>query len=414
MKSPFNSDWQETTVGTFCPFLYGKGLPETVRKPGNIPVVSSAGIIGSHDESLVKTGGIVIGRKGTVGSLTLLDRPFWPIDTSFYVPDGPKQRDLRFTFYLLKTLGLHKMNSDSAVPGLNRDNAHQRIICVPELKEQKSIAAVLGALDDKIELNRRMNATLEAMARALFKSWFVDFDPVRAKMEGKQPFGMDAATAALFPSRFVSSALGDIPEGWNVGVIRDLCERVESGGTPSRKESTYWDTGLIPWLTSGEVRQKIVLDTNQKITQYGLDNSNAKLWPRLTTVVAMYGATAGQVTLLGNTMSANQACCALIPRNNTVSFVFLKTSQSVSEYEGQATGSAQQNLNQTIVANLLSIVPQSKILEAFEAMTSPYIRSMIQSTNEIKYIERKRDYLLPKLVSGDIRIADVEKFLKVT
>ena len=198
-------DWEETTVGVFCPFLYGKGLPETARKPGNIPVVSSAGVTGSHEEPLVRTGGIVIGRKGTVGSLTLLNRPFWPIDTSFYIPDEPSQRDLRFTFYLLKTLGLHKMNSDSAVPGLNRDNAHQRIICVPDLKEQRAIAAVLGALDDKIELNRQMNATLEAMARALFKSWFVDFDPVRAKMEDKQPFGMDAATAALFPSRLVPS-----------------------------------------------------------------------------------------------------------------------------------------------------------------------------------------------------------------
>jgi len=295
---------------------------------------------------------------------------------------------------------------------LNLRDISELKIPMPSEKERNAITAVLGALDDKIELNRRMNTTLEAMARALFKSWFVDFDPVRAKMEGKQPFGMDAATAALFPSRLVPSPLGDIPEGWNIGTIRDFCKRVESGGTPSRNQTAYWDKGTIPWLTSGEVRQKIVLDTKEKITQSGLDGSNAKIWPSLTTVVAMYGATAGQVTLLGKQMSANQACCALIPKDSTASFVFLKTSQSVSEYEGQATGSAQQNLNQSIVANLPSVVPQSKVLEIFETMISPYIRSMIQNTNEIEYIEKIRDYLLPKLISGDIRIPDAEKFLE--
>src|SRR5690606_31442570 len=121
-----------------------------------------------------------------------------------------------FKYYLLKSLGLDRMNADSAVPGLNRDAAHARAIRVPPLSEQRAIAHILGTLDDKIELNRRMNATLEAIARAILKSWFVDFDPVHAKARGEQPYGMDADTAALFPDAFEDSELGPIPAGWGI------------------------------------------------------------------------------------------------------------------------------------------------------------------------------------------------------
>ena len=170
-------EWVEATVGDFCPFQYGKGLPERNRIPGPYPVFGSNGQVGSHHKPLVDEPGIVIGRKGTVGAVHFSDCPFWPIDTTFYVVSAD-YRDLRFTYYLLQSLELDRMNADSAVPGLNREAAHARKILVPPLPEQRAIAHILGTLDDKIELNRRMNETLEAMTQAIFKSWFVDFDPV--------------------------------------------------------------------------------------------------------------------------------------------------------------------------------------------------------------------------------------------
>ena len=247
------NEWKASTVGDFCPFIYGKALPERSRIPGVFPVISSAGISGSHNEPLVTTGGIVIGRKGTVGSVTLSKSAFWPIDTAFYIADEP-QRDLRFTYYLLKTLELNRMNSDSAVPGLNRENAHARKIFVPGLKEQRAIAHILGTLDDKIELNRQQNATLEAMARALFKAWFVDFEPVRAKMEGRwQPGqslpGLPAHLYDLFPDRLVESELGEIPEGW---LWVPASELVEFNPTELLRKGTvapYLDMAALP--TSG-------------------------------------------------------------------------------------------------------------------------------------------------------------------
>ena len=120
-------EWAETTVGDFSPFHYGKGLPESRRQLGNIPVYGSNGRVGWHNEALVKGPGVIIGRKGSVGTIHYSDRPFWPIDTTFYVLDD-NTRDLRFTYYLLQTLSLERMNADSAVPGLNRNDVHARKI----------------------------------------------------------------------------------------------------------------------------------------------------------------------------------------------------------------------------------------------------------------------------------------------
>ena len=236
----YGTGWVLTTVGDFCPFKYGKGLPERDRKVGLVPVISSAGHVGYHSTAHVLSSGIVIGRKGTVGSITFSERPFWPIDTTFFVEDDPIRRDIRFTYYLLTTLGLSQMNTDSAVPGLNRDNAHVLAVKVPPIWEQRAIASTLQSLDDRITLLRETNATLEAIAQALFKSWFVDFDPVRARMEGRLPVGMDEATAALFPDSFEESELGFVPRGWRVGTVGEFFVLTMGQSPPG---DTYNETG---------------------------------------------------------------------------------------------------------------------------------------------------------------------------
>ena len=177
-----------------------------------MPVIGSNGIIGYHDTPLTKGPTIVIGRKGTVGAVHYSPVPCWPIDTIFFITGGDSDL-LKFRYYAIKSLPLQEMNADSAVPGLNRNAAHACLVRVPDEAEQRTIAHVLGTLDDKIELNRRMNETLEAMARALFKSLFVDFDPVRAKMEGcwrrgEALPGLPTEHYDLFPDRLVESELG--------------------------------------------------------------------------------------------------------------------------------------------------------------------------------------------------------------
>ena len=207
-----SNGWREVTLGDFAPFTYGKGLRTDDRIPsGDVPVIGSNGIIGFHDTPLTNGPTIVIGRKGTVGAVHYSPIPCWPIDTTFFIT-GDDPDLLKFRYYALKDLPLQEMNSDSAVPGLNRDNAHACLVRVPGDAEQRAIAHVLGTLDDKIELNRRMNETLEAMARALFKSWFVDFEPVRAKMEGRWRRG--ESLSGLPPSTTTSSRTGWWTRSW--------------------------------------------------------------------------------------------------------------------------------------------------------------------------------------------------------
>ena len=308
------------------------------------------------------------------------------------------------------------------------------VVNYPQSKsEQKAIAHILGSLDDKIELNRQTNQTLEAMAQALFKSWFVDFDPVidnalaagneipdalqdRAnarKALGDKRKALPEDVRGLFPSSFVhSEELGWIPEGWEVGSIKNLCEKVESGGTPSRKNSAYWEDGAIPWLTSGEVNQDIIIKTKNFITFVGLENSSAKIWPKMSTIVAMYGATAGKITLLACKTSANQACCALIPNNNSKAFVYYKAKDSVSKYESRARGSAQQNLNKSIVSDLESLIPSNKILDSFEKKAMKILDKLIANKIMNLHLEDLRDTLLPKLISGELRIPEAEKLVE--
>ena len=168
------------TLGEVLELKRGYDLPRRQRSPGSVPLVSSSGITDYHVESKVKGPGVITGRYGTLGKVYFVPEDFWPLNTTLYVRDF-KGNDPRFIAYCLSELDFSAYSDKAAVPGLNRNHLHEAPVRVPPLTEQRAIAHILGTLDDKIELNRRMNQTLEEMARALFKSWFVDFDPVRAK-----------------------------------------------------------------------------------------------------------------------------------------------------------------------------------------------------------------------------------------
>ncbi len=171
------SEWKETTLGDIINFRRGHDLPKTEMKEGKIPVVGSNGIIGFHDISTTKAPCVSIGRSGNVGTPLIINQDCWAHNTTLYIDDF-KGNDPYYIFYHLGTLNLKDYGGGSAVPTLNRNHIHPIPTKIPPLPEQKAIAHILGTLDEKIELNRQLNQTLEAMAQALFKSWFVDFDPV--------------------------------------------------------------------------------------------------------------------------------------------------------------------------------------------------------------------------------------------
>jgi type I restriction enzyme S subunit len=199
--------------------------------------------------------------------------------------------DPQFAFYWFSSKQMvqyiQQRNTGSSVPLINLGVLRSLPMPLPPLPEQRRIAHILGALDDKIELNGRMNETLEAMARALFKSWFVDFDPVRAKAEGRDT-GLPAHIAGLFPNSFAESRLGIVPAGWLVRPLSDCCRRIFSGGTPNTQSQSYWN-GALPWLSSGETRTRFITDTEKTITQRGVENSSTRLARANSTVIASAG-----------------------------------------------------------------------------------------------------------------------------
>lgn len=272
-------------------------------------------------------------------------------------------------------------------------------ILLPNPAEQKLIASFFKTIDAKIELNQRMNETLDGIGRAIFKSLFVDFN---------QAPGTGNRAHPLSP-RSTRSKIGFIPSGWRAGTIRDCCTRIENGGTPLKSETGYWRPAVVPWLTSGEVRQKIVFETENRISEIGLLNSSAKLWPAGTTVVAMYGATAGQTTYLAEEMSANQACCGLVPKDNFGFYIYLHLSKSMAGLANMARGSAQQNLSQQLIADFPIIIPSEDVLCAFNSLCDSLFQQWIHNLRNSRSLTALRDQLLPRLVSGEIHIKQAEK-----
>ncbi|MGI3052889.1 restriction endonuclease subunit S [Vibrio alginolyticus] len=303
--------------------------------------------------------------------------------------------------------------SGSAQAGANATVLGKFEVTLPPKNVQDYVVDIISCLSSKISLNTSTNQTLEEMAQAIFKSWFVDFDPVKAKMNGEQPEGMDVATASLFPEKLVESELGLIPEGWAIKPIKDLCTKVQNGGTPKRNEKSYWDDGTIPWLTSGEVRQSIITAVENRITQLGLDKSSAKWVPELSTLVALYGATAGEVSLTSIPLTTNQAVCALMPKKEHQWYNYLQLKNRVAELAGKAVGSAQQNISKGLVESTEVLSVPESLLEAFNSQVENLFRLRICNLNENVELAKLRDTLLPKLLSGEIELGQAQELAEV-
>ncbi len=414
--------WQVHTIGEICPFNYGKSLPEKVRdKNGRTPVYGSNGIFGLHSQAFVNEPCIIIGRKGTVGAISYSQMPCWPIDTTFYVKSSLKS-DLRFLYYMLKTLGLEHMNSDSAVPGLNRSSAHNKLISIPPLAEQKAIAHILGTLDDKIELNRKMNETLETMAQAIFKSWFVDFEPVRAKMEGRwQPSqslpGLPANLYDLFPDKLVDSELGEIPEGWEVKKIFQLFE-VYIGKTPPRNEQHWFSKSPkdLPWMSIKDLGKTSVYITqvSEFLTREGVKKFRIRVIPD-NTVVLSFKLTLGRVAITDGIMLSNEAIAHFIPIEGmpiNSEFIYNYLKQFNFKSLG-STSSIATAINSENIRAMSFLLPSWHILAKFEDKIKSIFKQIKIIQNQNTNLFSIRDTLLPKLISGEIRVKDAEKFLEI-
>lgn len=395
--------WTKTTLGEFAPFAYGKSLPKEQRIPGEVPVYGSNGMVGSHNAAFVDAPAVIVGRKGSVGEVHLAEGPSWPIDTAFFAI-GSDRADLYFLYYLLKTLPITS-NSDSAVPGLSRNFAHSLRVTAPSLESQKAIGRALQVLDEKIASNVRLSKTLEELVQTILKSWFIDFDPVKAKMSGQKPVGMDDETASLFPDSMVESELGMIPNGWEVRTIQSLCE-TRLGGTPSRARQDYWG-GDVPWINSGKVNDFRITGPSELITEKGLANSSTKLLPKGTTVLAITGATLGQFSRLEIEACANQSVVGIIGSDKASNeFIYMSVKNDIKRLISAQTGGAQQHINKEDINSFTIIYPGPRLIQEFTELALPLFHEIGALSLQNNSLAEVRDALLPHLISGELQVSE--------
>lgn len=423
-------NWRTTTLGNFLEFKRGYDLPAQNRKPGPFPIVSSSGISDYHENAMVKGPGVVTGRYGTIGEVFFVNSDFWPLNTTLYVNDF-KGNDPLFTYYLLKTLDYQKFSDKAAVPGINRNDLHRIEINIPtNIGEQRRVAGILRLLDAKVELNHQICATLEEIARTIFRSWFVDFDPVRAKIaakaEGRDPeraamaaisgktdaeldsilpevYTPLAQTAALFPDSFVESDIGPVPEDWQIKPIGE-CAEILGGSTPSTTDSSFWD-GEIRWATPKDLSRlnsPILLNTERRITETGLSTISSGLLPQ-GTILMSSRAPIGYLAITTIPVAINQGFIALKPtRGIPEYFLFHWVQANLDKIKARANGSTFLEISKSSFRSIPALIPNPLILSAFKNIVAPMFKRMVLAEEESLVLATTRDSLLPKLLAGEL------------
>ena len=299
------------------------------------------------------------------------------------------------------------------MPSLNTKILSDVPVFYPSLAEQRTLAHILGTLDEKIELNRRMNETLEAMTRALFKSWFVSFDLVRAKNENRwrreefQP-GLTSENFGLFPNRLVDSELGEIPEGWEVRELGEVVD-VVGGSTPSTKLTEYWDRGIHCWATPKDLSSLssyVLLDTERKVTDSGLAKIGSGLLP-VGTLLLSSRAPIGYLAISEKPVAINQGFIAMPPCSNIPTLFLLYWCEAFHEQiVDYANGSTFLEISKRDFRRIPMVLPGKPAMAAFDNWARPLYEQIVSNERESRTLAVQRDKLLPKLVSGELSVVD--------
>jgi len=326
--------------------------------------------------------------------------------------------DAGFLFYLMASdLFLEpvvRSSQGTKMPRAQWEYASLLELPMPPINIQRAIAHILGTLDDKIELNRRMNETLEQMAQALFKAWFVDFEPVRAKLEGRWQRGqsLPGLPAHLY-DLFPDAMDGDVPQGWRKDNIFEIADLM-GGGTPSTSNPDYWN-GNIYWVSAKDVSNvtgAFILQTEKTISELGVKNSSTRILPIKATIVTARG-TVGACCLLGKEMAMNQTNYGFVSKDRTYPyFVFFSLLSIVRQLRQHSYGTIFDTITTKTFQNILCILPSATIIYKFEELITPFMDLVLRNQHELLTLSRLRDTLLPNLISGKLRVKEAERFLK--
>ena len=321
--------------------------------------------------------------------------------TEFIVLRAKENIDERFLYYLsispeFRKQAISLMEGTSGRKRVNENALKISDFLIPDFEEQRKIANILSAIDDKIQINNQINQELEAMAKTLYDYWFVQFD--FPDQNGK-PYKSSGGKMVYHPE-----LKREIPEGWGVEKIENIAQ-TGSGGTPKSTNVSYYSNGEIPWINSGELEQTVITSTSNFITEEGLNNSSAKLFPSGTILVAMYGATAGKVSFLTFEASTNQAICAITLTDIRMRYYLKNVIEDLYQYLVKlSTGSARDNLSQDMIKNIKVVIPSNDILDRFYDFSNNIIKEITKKQQENEQLTQLRDWLLPMLMNGQVKV----------
>nr|WP_289508849.1 restriction endonuclease subunit S [Escherichia coli] len=398
---------------------------------GDIPVIASTGIVGYHNEEKVQAPGVVIGRSGSIGGGQYITNNFWPLNTTLWVKDF-KGHHPRFVYYLLKSIDFSQFNVGSGVPTLNRNHLSGVLVADTSYSYEKEVSNVIGILDDKINLNKKINQTLEQMSQTLFKSWFVDFDPVidnaldagnpipealqsRAELRQKVRNSADfkplpAEIRSLFPSEFEETELGWVPKGWKIDNIGGLSDKIFSGGTPNTSTEEYWN-GALNWFSSGETRNALIIETEKKITATGVKNSSTRLSVAGDILIASAGQghTRGQTSLNTIDTYINQSVVCIRPIKPSYStWLYFNLSSRYTEMRAISDShSIRGSLTTKLISSMKVASPTDELISLFDINCSVFISKIKNNLELSRELKKLRDTLLPKLISGELSLEDL-------
>lgn len=423
--------WRSSTWGDEISLEYGKALRGYESSLGSVRVFGSNGPIGWTDKALAKGPGVILGRKGAYRGVQYSKGDFFVIDTAYYVV--PKtDLDLRWLYYAIQYHKLGEIDDGSPIPSTTRAAVYMRELDVPPEKVQKEIAQILGMIDDKIDLNRHLNQTLETMAQAIFKSWFVDFDPVKAKIaaieqgedplraamraiSGKTDAELDqmprehheqlAATAALFPDAMEESALGEIPKGWRVvsfGEVAEQCKGSVNPLTTAGEIFTHYslpsfDAAQLPLQEAGgSIKSNktpvpdssiLVSKLNPRIPRIwlvGKAGKDAVCSTEFIVWTPKQPASDGFIYCLASSPGFNNAMCQLVT----------------------GTSNSHQRVRPEQLANIRTIAANDDAISQFSILVKPLLEEVLQIRERTRTLLTLRDILLPKLLSGELAIGE--------
>lgn len=365
------SEWQKGNLGEFINLKRGYDLPSKSRVFGEFPIISSSGITDYHNEPKVFEGGVITGRYGTIGQVFYTDKPFHPLNTTLYVQDF-KDNNKKFVYYFLKELDWEKFSDKSAVPGINRNDVHQEIVSFPPLPEQQAIASMLSSLDVKIDLLNRQNKTLEAMAETLFRQWFIE----EAKDDWEEILITD-----LFE---VKDGTHDSPKQSEVGFHLITSKHIHNGQIDF--DSAY----LVSNIDYEKINQR------SKVEQFDI------LFSMIGTLGLIYIEMNEKVDYAIKNIglfktSQNPKWCYFL-------YLWLKSSFGNEFIEENKSGSTQEYISLGSLRKINFKVPNVEKIDVLNSAVDKQFNKIFANKKQIQTLENLRDSLLPKLMSGEIRV----------